>query len=346
MRRFNIKGLNFDTIKLEGPVFTAEIVQKAVIGDAAKQLDADYHIPRGLRLLDEIGRSFQIACAQWKSFNEGKLNEARFIKEFFIDALSYTPEFFEKLVNINPLESETSWYIICNTSYLRLVRKSSSLARPSYLEFSLSVILSENRFPEYQMLYRIMHGSRASGLEADGKGECVWDLWKKAGEELGVRVREGLRKGVTRALSVLGRGFLTYLSPGNDALRSVLGSGELSAQGYYQELMRLMYRFLFIITIEERNLVFEHLQMTDQPDAKLKEKHTLYEKGYSLRRLRDRSAHYRLGTQYGDLWEGIKIVFRILSGEPPENSSRSAKMDYAPPPPVQFSGLASFGRTF
>ncbi|MCL2128919.1 MAG: N-6 DNA methylase [Treponema sp.] len=323
MRKTNIKGLGFDTIKLEGSIFTSEIVQHAVFGDTAKIVkaaDADYKIPRGLRLLDEIGRSFKIARSLWENLEEGKLKEQDFIKEFFIDALSYSLPIFEKLVNINPQESEAYWYIICNNNYLRLVRKSSSLARPSYLEFSLRAILSENRFPDYQMLYRIMHGSRTLGLDNDGKGECIWDIWKKAGEELGVRVREGLRKGVTRALGVIGCGFLQYDSPGNAELRSAIESGELSAQSYFQELMRLMYRFLFIITVEERSLVFEHSigktenEQAEKIDRELHGKHTLYEKGYSLRRLRERSARYNTGTHYGDLWEGIKIVFRIFGG--------------------------------
>ncbi|MCL2184757.1 MAG: hypothetical protein FWB86_02725 [Treponema sp.] len=136
------------------------------------------------------------------------------------------------------------------------------------------------------MMYRIMHGSRIDGF--DLTGECIWDIWKKAGEDNGVRVREGLRKGVTRALSVLGQGFLNYNSIGNDELCSVLESGELSAQEYYQELMRLMYRFLFIITVEERNLIFEH--KTEQINKELYNKHSINNKGYSLHRLRDRSA--------------------------------------------------------
>ncbi|MDR2598014.1 MAG: N-6 DNA methylase, partial [Treponema sp.] len=315
MRQTNIKSLSFDTIKLEGSCFTAQVVENAAFGkNISKITDADYQIPRGLRLLDEIGRSFQIAQAQWKSYEEGKIKPEHFIHEFFIDALSYPPSLFEKLVNIDSLERSDSWYITCDCHYLRLMRK-SSLARPSYLEFDLQTILKESRFPGYQMLYRIMHGSRTVGLDNEGNGKCVWDAWKEEGEKLGVRVREGLRKGVTRALSVLGSGFLNYNTPGNDALRSALESGNLSTHDYFQELMRLMYRFLFIFTIEERNLIFDHLPEKNQADKKLLTLHTLYEKGYSLHRLIDRSARYTSATHYGDLWEGIKIVFRLLGGE-------------------------------
>jgi len=315
MRRTNIKSLSFDTIKLEGSCFTAQVVENAAFGkNISKITDADYQIPRGLRLLDEIGRSFQIAQAQWKSYEEGKIKAEHFIHEFFIDALSYPPSLFEKLLNTDTLERSDSWYITCDCHYLRLMRK-SSLARPSYLEFDLQTILKESRFPGYQMLYRIMHGSRTVGLDNEGNGKCVWDIWKEEGEKLGVRVREGLRKGVTRALSVLGSGFLNYDTPGNDALRSALESGNLSTHDYFQELMRLMYRFLFIFTIEERKLIFDHLPETSQTDKKLSALHTLYEKGYSLRRLRDRSARYTSADNYGDLWEGIKIVFRLLGGE-------------------------------
>jgi hypothetical protein len=315
MRRTNIKSLSFDTIKLEGSCFTAQIVENAALGkNISKITDTDYQIPRGLRLLDEIGRSFQIAQAQWKSYEERKIKPEHFIHEFFIDALLYPPSLFEKLVNINTLERSDSWYITCDCHYLRLMRK-SSLARPSYLEFDLQTILKESRFPGYQMLYRIMHGSRTVGLDNEGNGKCVWDAWKEEGEKLGVRVREGLRKGVTRALSVLGSGFLNYDTPGNDALRSSLESARLSTHDYFQELMRLMYRFLFIFTIEERKLIFNHLPEKSQTDKKLLVLHNLYEKGYSLHRLIDRSARYTSADNYGDLWEGIKIVFRLLGGE-------------------------------
>jgi len=235
MRRTNIKSLSFDTIKLEGSCFTAQVVENAAFGkNISKITDADYQIPRGLRLLDEIGRSFQIAQAQWKSYEEGKIKAEHFIHEFFIDALSYPPSLFEKLLNTDTLERSDAWYITCDCHYLRLMRK-SSLARPSYLEFDLQTILKESRFPGYQMLYRIMHGSRTLGLDNEGNGKCVWDTWKEEGEKLGVRVREGLRKGVTRALSVLGSGFLNYDTQGNDALRSALESGNLSTHDYFQE---------------------------------------------------------------------------------------------------------------
>ncbi|WP_461246559.1 Eco57I restriction-modification methylase domain-containing protein [Treponema sp. R6D11] len=315
MRRTNIKSLSFDTIKLEGSCFTAQVVENAAFGkNISKITDADYQIPRGLRLLDEIGRSFQIAQAQWKSYEEGKIKSERFIHEFFIDSLLYPPVLYEKLVNIDTLERSDSWYITCDCHYLRLMRK-SSLARPSYLEFDLQTILKENRFPGYQMLYRIMHGSRTVGLDNEGNGKCVWDAWKEEGEKLGVRVREGLRKGVTRALSVLGSGFLNYDASGNNAFRSALEAGDLSTHDYFQELMRLMYRFLFIFTIEERKLIFNHLPETNQADKNILASHTLYEKGYSLHRLVDRSARYMSTDNYGDLWEGIKIVFRLLGGE-------------------------------
>jgi len=202
MRRTNIKGLSFDTIKLEGSVFTAEIVEKAAFGAAPKQEDIDYHVPRGLRLLDEIGRSFKIARALWENLEEEKKEDIiklnRFYKEFFTDALSWSSDHFEKFVNINPAGStsgrcgDITWYIDCNKEHLRLIRKSTSLARPSYLEFNIQTILKENRFSEYQMMYRIMHGSRIDGF--DLTGECIWDIWKKQAKTMACVFGKGCEK--------------------------------------------------------------------------------------------------------------------------------------------------------
>ncbi|MBF0408971.1 MAG: hypothetical protein HQM10_16610 [Candidatus Riflebacteria bacterium] len=61
-----IKG--FDSITLEGALFAPDILEKSARGEASEQREADYLIPRGLKLSAEYGRAFQIAAAQWKNF--------------------------------------------------------------------------------------------------------------------------------------------------------------------------------------------------------------------------------------------------------------------------------------
>jgi len=75
-----------------------------------------------------------------------------------------------------------------------------------------------------------MHASRAAE---------IWEAWRTEGIEQGVRVREGLRTGVTQALVDLGSGFLSYDSEGNQQLREALYNGSLTKEEYFKELLRL-----------------------------------------------------------------------------------------------------------
>ena len=78
---------------------------------------------------------------------------------------------------------------------------------------------------------------------------------------------------------------------------------------YFQQLLRLVYRLIFLLTVEERGL----LHATESSDVA---RH-LYTEGYSLKRLRDRSVKRSAHDRFSDLWEAMKIVFRgVANGEP------------------------------
>src|SRR5690606_38871795 len=76
-----------------------------------------------------------------------------------------------------------------------------------------------------------------------------------------------------------------------------------------QQLLRLVYRLIFLLTIEERGLL--HPADAD-PDAV-----KVYADGYSLRRLRERSRRRRAFDRHADLWDGLKPVLAGLAhGQP------------------------------
>jgi hypothetical protein len=73
--------------------------------------------------------------------------------------------------------------------------------------------------------------------------------------------------------------------------------------------LRLVYRLIFLLTIEERGLL--HAENTTDSAR------SLYAEGYGIRRLCDRSVKRSAHDRFSDLWEGTKIVFRALTaGEP------------------------------
>ncbi|RJX20401.1 MAG: SAM-dependent DNA methyltransferase [Desulforudis sp.] len=202
------------------------------------------------------------------------------------------------------------WALVINGRQLRLLRDAATLTRPSFLEFDLENILGEGgRYPDFAALWRILHASRA-GREDTSATDCIWEQWRNEGRTQGTRVREGLRIGVTQALIDLGEGFLQH--PDNDSLRLALHEGALTRDGYFQELLRLIYRFLFLFTLEERELLHLNTAIPDGQAAR-----EVYAQGYALRRLTGRALRRVARDRYDDLWQGQRIVFRGLrTGEP------------------------------
>jgi hypothetical protein len=206
---------------------------------------------------------------------------------------------------LNASEHHT-WAVVTNGSTVRLLRDSQNLVRPNWLEFDLGTILKNERYADFKAFWLILHSSRAP---LDSSEEGIWGQWRTIGIEEGSRVREGLSDGVTKALIALGTGFLKGRGPGNDTLRQQLLSGDLPPQGYYQEILRLVYRFLFLFTIEERGF----LHPGDRRDPAVQRSQTLYSQGYSMARLRDRCLQIAGYDRYADLWNGVQVVFSALN---------------------------------
>jgi hypothetical protein len=69
----------------------------------------------------------------------------------------------------------------------------------------------------------------------------------------GVTARERLRSGVEAALLSVGGGFVGH--PDNALLREHLASGALPLPEYFGQLLRLVYRLIFLLAAEDRNLL-------------------------------------------------------------------------------------------
>ncbi|MGB5599175.1 MAG: hypothetical protein WBM66_10695, partial [Thiothrix litoralis] len=199
------------------------------------------------------------------------------------------------------------WGMVSNGRQLRLLRDAATLTRPSFLEFELATILEDERYPDFAALWRLLHGSLAGKTGAVSE-DCHWEHWRNEGLQEGTRVREGLRKGVEEALLTLGQGFLE--NPANEQLRLDLLKGRLRTQDYYQQLLRLVYRLIFLFTVEERGLLQPELKdVTAEQLAARK----AYTDGYSQSRLRSRCMRRRAYDQHRDLWDATRVVFRGLA---------------------------------
>ena len=201
---------------------------------------------------------------------------------------------------------EYRWGFAFNGLTLRLVRDSMSLTRPSFLEFNLQEIFANDDYAEFVHLWMVLHASRVTLTE----NNTAWDLWIKEGEEEGQPARDALSASIKEALLILGNGFIR--EPSNDDLRKALSDGSLSAKGYTHELLRLMYRFLFIFCLEERELLY----VKENTDANRLARER-YQLGYSFHRYREMSRKKRFQNKFMDAWESVKIVFKGLeAGEP------------------------------
>ena len=198
------------------------------------------------------------------------------------------------------------WGLTSDGNRLRIGRDNASLTRPAWIEADLARIFTEERYADFAALWLLVHETRF-GREGQPPTDCVLETWRNAGREEGTRAREDLRRGVEAALIALGQGFLAHSE--NQSLRASLQSGALTTKDYFNELLRLVYRLIFLLTVEERGLLHP-----DGTDAAVKQ---LYGDGYSLRRLRERSVKRSAHDRFSDLWGATKIVFRgLAAGEP------------------------------
>jgi len=194
--------------------------------------------------------------------------------------------------------TEHLWGAVTNGRRLRLLRNSQLLRRQAYLEFDLETIFAgEGQFADFALLFRLLHRSRLPSPGAPPES-CWLERWYQYGIEQGGRVRERLRDGVEEAMNLIANAILRH--PKNTAVRECVASGELSARELYEELLRLIYRLLFLMVTEERGLLTSN---------------RVYQDYYSISRLR-RLAETRAGrNRHTDLWAGLWSTFSLFTNK-------------------------------
>ncbi|MGY2752646.1 very-short-patch-repair endonuclease/type I restriction-modification system DNA methylase subunit [Thermostichus sp. MS-CIW-21] len=196
--------------------------------------------------------------------------------------------------------SEHLWGIVTNGLILRLLRDSTFVRRQAYVEFDLQQILEEQRFNDFAILFRLLHRSHLP-QRAEQARECWLEKYYQQALEQGGRVRERLRDGVEECLKGLANGFLAH--PKNSQLRERLASSglnRLTPEEFYRQLLRLVYRFLFLLVSEERGLI------SASP---------LYRDHYGVGRLRQLLERRSAFTEHEDLWCSLRVLWRVLSQE-------------------------------
>ena len=217
----------------------------------------------------------------------------------------------QEFLNLN----DQLYGLVTDGKVLRLLRDSSRLVKQSYLEFDLDRIFTDGLFADFAVLYRMLHATRLP-LINDKAAECLIERYHQDSLDQGARIREGLSNAVEKAILDFANGFLERAD--NEVLRGAVANGKLSATDYYQQLLQLIYRLLFLMVIEERDLVFPADATGAQRD--------IHRKFYSVGRLRRLSEHrYLADPRRHDLWLALQACFHLF-----ESDGQGAKLGIAP----------------
>lgn len=212
---------------------------------------------------------------------------------------------------------QSLWAITSNGLKLRILRDNPSLTRPAYVEVDLEAIFTEELYADFTAFWLLAHASRFGKTQQDGTHteatDCPWERWRSAGQKSGETVRMNLRFQVEHALRSLGTGFLSH--PANTSLREQLQNQEQSntaKQAFFEELLSLVYRFIFLATVEDRTDPSTGRSLIFTPDA-TEVQQQRYWQGYSLTWLRERAVRRSSHDTHSDLWQALSITFNGLA---------------------------------
>jgi hypothetical protein len=336
------------SLSLEGNLIAPAMVAAIDRREAGEQADADYGIRKGLTIREEISLAFRVGQSHVGAFlkldDPGIARTRRFLLEFLSETFGFedigeaeSPVAFlaggrVPVVAVPPsdaldrrsadLSAERSrsatfalqdylneqegalWGIACNGRKLRLMRDNASLTRPAFIEADLEQIFANDDAASFAALWLLIHRSRFGQAGAPA-ADCALERWRDAGAKEGVAARDRMAGQVEQALKLLGTGFLKA----NPELAGRIASGAIPLTDWFNELLRLVYRLIFLMVAEDRGLL--HAATADA-DAR-----RLYAEGYGLAMLRGQCLRAAARDRHHDRFEAMKIVFRALAhGEP------------------------------
>ena len=363
--------MNFPSIRLEGAILTADLLDAIAREDKHSQKPADFGLDPSTKVKDEIASTWASAKALWigyqakiASLREGQTGVSETRNLFALPLLAllgYQPEkaeaetLNEKSYAIShrdisrdgfPLHimgwhdslekkrttggprisahslvqeylnlTEHLYGIITNGSQLRLLRNSSRLIKLSFLDFDLNRIFEEDLYPDFAILFRLIHATRMPANCANASGSVI-EKYHQESVDSGSRIRDGLAAAVAFSMQTVANGLLTH--PANDCLVEQLKQEPARANELHQNLLRWVYRTLFVLVIEER--VLHHA-----PTVTLRQRQ-LYRDYYSLQRLRQLADRPQLADRRAhDLWRAMHQTLRLY-----EDGGKGLSLGIAP----------------
>ena len=204
------------------------------------------------------------------------------------------------------------WAIVSSGLRLRVLRDNQALSRQSFLDFDLEVMFSGEVYSDFVLLWLMAHATRFMPRDGDRPETCRLEQWTQEAERIGTRALGDLRRGVERALAILGAGFTGH--PKNEALREALRSGSLTPTGLHEQLLRVVYRLIFLFVAEDRTLDGRSLLHPPDDSATARIARARYAEHYGTARLRRLAGRIK-GSRHVDLWRQFRSLVGPLSGD-------------------------------
>ncbi|MBN1215715.1 MAG: N-6 DNA methylase [Candidatus Lokiarchaeota archaeon] len=184
----------------------------------------------------------------------------------------------QQFINLNP---EINWLFLSNGRILRLLTKYYHTYSKGYLEFDLENIFANRDFKEFNTMYMIIHSSRF--VPKFKNNTTIISDFKQESISEGVKIGDALRNNIHEALELLGDELIQQ----NPRFLDLIIEDKFDKEEYYAELLRIIYRIIFILYAEQREMLpgvgsiyFEEFSLTTL--KMLAEKPIKPEKNYDL----------------------------------------------------------------
>ncbi len=199
----------------------------------------------------------------------------------------------QQFVNFNP---EIKWLLLSNGRILHILTKYYHTYSTGYVRFDLENIFANRDNKEFNVLYAMIHQSRF--VETPKEKAFLIDLFKKQSASEGIKIGDSLRYSVEKAIQLLGNSLIQQNPEFLDEILSIKDDLSEILDDFYAELLRIIYRIIFILYAEKRKMLpvdkgiyLEHFSLSSM--RKLAEKQLRVEKNR-------------------DQWEKLFTTFKII----------------------------------